>query len=318
MSWEDQGRQDHMWFGHGTAPPKDELSEAGAGAIFSPGNFGPRIDAIAHSALAHMRPADRSRKAAAFDQRRLDSLRKAVTAWIGARSLSDAAFAARLVDPATGNAALSKLRAAAEGVRTATTHNDLAEASATLAAAMQDIGLAKWPGFLDDAAERADAYGSGQGKTLLAQVAPPNTATDASPGGTPAAAIPPGRYVGDNPEQWIGRPSVSTGECVALVQAVTGAPLTRDWHLGALVQGNTAIRPGTAIATSDGNGHYDGGHAAIFLWQDANGMHVIDQWNRRDAQGRIIGQQPPHERTLPFGDPHHDRIDRGESYRVVE
>ena len=30
MSWEDQGRQEHGWFGHGTAPPKDGAGGSGA------------------------------------------------------------------------------------------------------------------------------------------------------------------------------------------------------------------------------------------------------------------------------------------------
>jgi hypothetical protein len=75
MSWEDQGRQYHMWFGHGTAPAKGEASEMERNDLFGPGNFGPRIDAIAHSARAHMLPADRRRSAAAFDPQRLGNLR---------------------------------------------------------------------------------------------------------------------------------------------------------------------------------------------------------------------------------------------------
>jgi len=181
---------------------------------------------------------------------------------------------------------------------------------------MHDIGLAKWPGFLDDAAERAAAYAPARGNVVLAQATPPNTATDSSPGGAPAAATPPGRYVVDHPERWVGPNPVGTGECVPLVQAATGAPLTSEWRPGVLVQGNTAIRPGTAIATFDSNGHYTG-HAAIYLGQDEHGIHVIDQWNDRDGEGRIIRQQPPHVRTISFGG-QHSMINRGESYRVVE
>ena len=316
MSWEDQGRQYHMWFGHGEAPPKDKPSEADTDDLFKPNNVGSRIDAIAHSALAHMPPADRRRTVTSFDSQRLERLRRAMTAWIGARSLSDATFAAKLTHPATGSAAIGKLRAAVEGVRTATTHQDLAEASVQLAGAMQDIGLTKWPGFLEEAAQRADAFGSGQGKTLLAQATPQNTATDASPGNATVAAPPPGRYVADNPRQWIGRPSAGTGECVALVQQATGAPLTADWRAGALAQGHPGVRAGTAIAVFDENGRY-AEHAAIFLSQNANGLHVIDQWNNRGAAG-ITSQHTPSERTLPFNDPRHSLINRGESYRVIE
>ena len=285
--------------------------------MFNPGNFEPRIDAIVHSALAHMPRADWHRDVVSFNRQRLERLRTAITAWIGARALSNAAFEERLIDPATSSAAIGKLRAVAEWVRTAATNKDLAQASADLASAMQDIGLERWPAFLNDAAERADAYGAVQGNVVLVQVATPNTATDANPGGGPASEAAPGRYVGNNPEQWIGRQSVGTGECVALVQAATGAPLTREWQPGVSVQGNATIRPGTAIATFDSNGRY-AGHAAIYVGQDEHGIHVIDQWNIRDSQGHIVGQQPPHERILSLDDPNRARIDRGEFYRVVQ
>ncbi|MBV8705322.1 MAG: BPSL0067 family protein [Acetobacteraceae bacterium] len=73
---------------------------------------------------------------------------------------------------------------------------------------------------------------------------------------TPPALGSGHAYVAANPEQWVGRPSVGTGECVPLVQQATGAPLTSQWRRGALVKGNISIRPGTAIATFDGDGHY--------------------------------------------------------------
>ncbi len=310
MRWADQGRQEHGWFGHGTAPQGNEPPKDGSGIIFDPDNFEPRIDAIAHSAVAHMPRVDWPRENVSFDQQRLERLRQAMTAWIGARSLNHAAFEDTFVDPSTSNAAIEKLRAAAESVRTATAHQDLADASADLAGAMRDVGLDRWPAFLRDAAERANTY-------KLAQAATPNAATDANSGGNPAATAPPGRYVGENPQRWVGPNSVGTGECVALVQAATGAPRSTEWRQGVQVQGNTTIRPGTAIATFDSNGRYTG-HTAIYLGQDEHGIRVVDQWNIRDPQGHIIGRQPPNERTLPLGDPRHARIDRGEFYNVVE
>jgi hypothetical protein len=157
-------------------------------------------------------------------------------AWMSARSLSQAAFQKRFIDPSTSDAAIERLRAAAEITRTATTHDDLADASADLAGAMRDIGLEKWPRFLNDAADRADANKPG----VMAQAATLIAATDASPTGNPAAAA--GRYVAGNPRQWVGQPSVGTGECVALVRAATGAPQAKDWRRGVQVQGNTNVR----------------------------------------------------------------------------
>jgi hypothetical protein len=311
MSWEDQGRQYHAWFGHGTAPAGDAPPQGGTGAIFDPGNVAARIDAIAYSAIANMPGSDRRRANASFDRQRLDQLRTAMTAWMSARSLSRAEFADRFVDPSTHGSAIDKLRTAAEGARTATTHEDLADASADLAGAMRDIGLEKWSRFLGDAAERAETNGPTRGPIVLAQAATPNTA---------ATTAIPGRYVDADPRQWIGQDSVGNGECVALVRATSGAdaPQTALWRPGVQVQGNTNIRPGTVIATFDSSGHYDG-HAALYLGQDEHGIQVIDQWNIRDSKTRaVIGHHLLSERILHFGESWHEYIDRGEFYHVVE
>jgi hypothetical protein len=178
---------------------------------------------------------------------------------------------------------------------------------------MRDIGMEKWSWFLNDAADRADA----NKPVVMAQAATPNAATDGSPTGNPLAAAAAGRYVAGNPRQWIGQPSVGTGECVALVRAATGAPQAEDWRRGVQVQGNTNVRPGTAIAMFDKNGRYNG-HAAIYLDQDKHGVQVVDQWNIRDRQGHVTRQHQPSERALPPGDSRHAPIDRGEFYYVVE
>jgi hypothetical protein len=149
MSWEDQGRQYHGWFGHGTALAGDAPRTGGAGPMFDPANVAARIDAVAYSVVAHMPRADRRRDSVAFDRRRLERLRKVITTWAGARSLSLVAFRERLLDPSTSSTAIEKLRAAAEGANAATTHEDLADASADLAGAMRNIGLEKWPRFLE-------------------------------------------------------------------------------------------------------------------------------------------------------------------------
>jgi len=115
MSWENQGRQYHMWFGHGTAGSNDKLPKAGADPLFAAGNVELRIDAVAHGALMHVPRKDWHRFVLSFDRQRLERLRTAMTAWIGARSLSNAAFEAKLVDPLTSNNAIKEFRAAAKG-----------------------------------------------------------------------------------------------------------------------------------------------------------------------------------------------------------
>jgi hypothetical protein len=68
MSWEDQGRQEHGWFGNGTAQAGDASPEDRAATMFDPANAAQRIDAIAYSAVAHMPSADRRHGAVAFDR----------------------------------------------------------------------------------------------------------------------------------------------------------------------------------------------------------------------------------------------------------
>ena len=128
-------------------------------------------------------------------------------------------------------------------------------------------------------------------------------------------------YIAADPDKLDKTASVGSGECVALVQQATGAPHTSSWTRGALVKGNTALKPGTAIATFDAAGKYPshrhGNHAAIYLSQDASGIKVIDQWNRRDAHGIIRSKQPPHIHVLQFN----DRLgtsDNGNKFNVVE
>jgi len=87
--------------------------------MFDAGNFEPRINAIAHSALAHMPHRDWHREVVSFDRQRLERLQKSMTAWISAWSLSDASFQERFVNPSTSSVAVQMLRAAAEGIKTA-------------------------------------------------------------------------------------------------------------------------------------------------------------------------------------------------------
>lgn len=129
-------------------------------------------------------------------------------------------------------------------------------------------------------------------------------------------------YVAGDPERWAGGPQVGSGECVALVQQATGAPLTSEWRRGTLVQGNLTLVPGTAIATFGPDDRYgsrtDGSsHAAIYLGQDEGGIYIIDQWNVR-AGGNIVRRRSPATRYIPFDDPNRAQVDQGRFYHVVE
>lgn len=52
MSWQDQGRQEHGWFGNGTAAGH---TDAGDGRLIGPDGLGQRITAVAYGAIASLR-----------------------------------------------------------------------------------------------------------------------------------------------------------------------------------------------------------------------------------------------------------------------
>jgi hypothetical protein len=70
-----------------------------------------------------------------------------------------------------------------------------------------------------------------------------------------------------------------------------GVPLTAAWQEGAEVRGNPDIARGTAIATFEPDGSYtseSGKHAAIYLYQDDDGIWVYDQWQGQSVHKRLI------------------------------
>jgi hypothetical protein len=62
-----------------------------------------------------------------------------------------------------------------------------------------------------------------------------------------------------------------------IVMGAGDAVMTSHWRKGALVKNNTSIKPGTAIATFNAAGVYDG-HAAVYVSQDTMGIQVYDQY----------------------------------------
>lgn len=111
----------------------------------------------------------------------------------------------------------------------------------------------------------------------------------------------------------LGR-SVGGGQCVALVRAAhPSLGPSSTWAAGGPVQGNTALRPGTPIATFDPGNRYanatDGSsHAAIYLGQDAHGLLVLDQWAGSSAAVR----------TIPWTNPSGVPANTGAAFRVVQ
>ncbi len=59
MSWEDQGRQYHAWFGHGTAPPKLKTPVEKA-PVPAPDSLPARLTAVIHGALGALKRSART------------------------------------------------------------------------------------------------------------------------------------------------------------------------------------------------------------------------------------------------------------------
>lgn len=59
MDWRDQGRQFHMWFGHGTAAGKDVGDDEAADGAVAAATLGQRIDAIGYGAAGHLSADER-------------------------------------------------------------------------------------------------------------------------------------------------------------------------------------------------------------------------------------------------------------------
>ncbi len=153
MSWEDQGRQHHMWFGHGTAGNRG-IKAASGSSVVGQGTAG-RVLALAYGALASLPAAQRRQAEAQYHNGTLPRLKEAMTAWLRATALDQATFASRLFGRSADAPVVQSLHSAALRAATATSHDDLREAAGEAARAMEAVGIDRWPHFVADAQERA-------------------------------------------------------------------------------------------------------------------------------------------------------------------
>lgn len=154
VSWQDQGRQGHGWFGSGTASAQRD-DRAGDAKRFEPGGLQLRIAAIAYGAIASLPPALRRRAEARLGAAGLSRLTEVMTAWVLANRLDQASFAEHFLGRSADDPVAANLRSAAQGADMATTHAELRDAAGHLADAMQAVGLDRWAAFLTDAHDRA-------------------------------------------------------------------------------------------------------------------------------------------------------------------
>lgn len=153
MSWETQGRQDHGWFGHGTAP---QDANNGDERQFGPQGLSQRIGAVAYGAIASPPPALRAWAGFQLNARALSQLTEIMTAWTRGAKLDPTIFAERFFGRGADNPIAVKLRAAAQGAAGAPGHAELRHASDRLGEVMQLIGPDRWPRFLVDAQDNAN------------------------------------------------------------------------------------------------------------------------------------------------------------------
>ncbi len=152
MSWQDQGRQEHGWFGHGTAPRQpDEVNARDEVA----GSLDQRLLALAHGAIGALPPALRRQAEAQYRGATLSRLTETMTAWVRGGRLDQASFADRFFGRAPSDPVVRDLRDAALGAASATSQAEMREATEKLADAIKATGLDQWPRFVADAQERA-------------------------------------------------------------------------------------------------------------------------------------------------------------------
>lgn len=152
MSWLDQGRQEHGWFGHGTAPHAPDEANPRDGVA---GTLDQRLLALAHGAIGALPPELRRQAEAQYHGETLSHLTEAMTAWVRGSRLDQANFAERFFGRAADDPVVRNLRDAGLGAASATSHAEMREAAGKLANAMKTIGLERWPRFVADAASNS-------------------------------------------------------------------------------------------------------------------------------------------------------------------
>ena len=157
------------------------------------------------------------------------------------------------------------------------------------------------------------------------------SATGRQPDGSYVAATGPGSEISKidrAADRGTPVPLVGSGECVALTSHLTGVTdHTPSWERGPRVVNddgtlNTAVKPGTAVATFDKNGKYPSGdvpkNSGTFLGPGvASGkgsIRLMDQWNAHPPNPA----NPPQSRDVRFNaDAGRDVSNNSNAYYVI-
>ncbi len=152
MSWEDQGRQEHGWFGHGTAPPKLGNDPAERSVM---AGLDARIRTLGHCAITDIPRKVRYHHAASFPEPVMAQLVEAMGAWARGLLLDRPEFAARFFGRSAFDPVVDHLWQATKYAILARSPAEVQAGTYQFAAAMQAVGLDNWRRFLSDAQQRA-------------------------------------------------------------------------------------------------------------------------------------------------------------------
>ncbi len=154
MSWQDQGRQYHEWFGHGTAPVKLKPIVDKDGSTVED-SLEERLRTVAHGTIGALPRPLRRQVESQFQYGTLSKLTEAMASWIYGSKMDDVSFAHHFFGRHVDAPVVGFLRSAVSETVGATTRPQLAAASEHLADAIQAIGVDSWPRFVADAVKRA-------------------------------------------------------------------------------------------------------------------------------------------------------------------
>ena len=155
MSWQDQGRQEHGWFGSGAAPEADKEGGSPDAGLFEPGGLDQRIQAVIHGAVGSFPASARKHAAAQPNTAALERLTGLIKVWGRGTRMDMASFAEHFFGRSARDPVAARLHDAAMTANLAQSHAELREAADDLTAAQQMVGLDRWNAFLVDAAQRA-------------------------------------------------------------------------------------------------------------------------------------------------------------------
>jgi hypothetical protein len=143
MAWNDQGRQEHGWFGHGHAPPRPTDGAAG------------RAELRARTFAAVEFAADTLGASALRGRDTRDAFRSLVPEWAQTAAASPNTFRLRWFGEDTDPVVAYGFQRAAAAIADADDFARLKHAGSVLAGAVQGLGLDHLPGFLKAAEKRA-------------------------------------------------------------------------------------------------------------------------------------------------------------------